>query len=111
MIVVAYFSSKSIGDLVYRNVFAISILFLLQYFFTRLVQLYFKKSTKIKALIFSKGESKTEDLPIILLGHAPYALEYAIQNNVDIQFSGHTHNGQIFPFNYVIGTLFDHTWG
>jgi len=56
-------------------------------------------------------ESKTYDLPIILLDHAPYCLDVAIQNKIDIQFSGHTHNGQIFPFNYIVKAMFENPWG
>jgi predicted MPP superfamily phosphohydrolase len=51
------------------------------------------------------------DLPVILLDHAPYCLEKAIENKIDIQFSGHTHNGQIFPFNYISSAIFELDWG
>lgn len=40
-------------------------------------------------------------IPKILLDHQPYHLEEAEQNGIDLQLSGHTHNGQFFP-----GTLF-----
>lgn len=56
-------------------------------------------------------QSKAKDLPVILLDHAPYCLEEAISNGIDIQFSGHTHNGQIFPFNYITSSLFENSWG
>lgn len=46
--------------------------------------------------------------PIIVLDHQPNAISEAIDNGVDLQFSGHTHNGQIFPFNYLVG-LANHT--
>ena len=55
--------------------------------------------------------NKSENLPVILLDHAPYCLEDAIKNNVDVQLSGHTHNGQIWPFNYITAALFDIDWG
>ena len=54
---------------------------------------------------------KSENLPVLLLDHAPYCLEESIKNNIDIQFSGHTHNGQIWPFNYITAALFDIDWG
>ncbi len=54
---------------------------------------------------------RTKDLPIILLDHAPYCLEEANRNNIDIQFSGHTHNGQIWPLNYVTDAEYDIAWG
>jgi uncharacterized protein len=54
---------------------------------------------------------KTEDLPILLLDHAPYCLEEAYRNKIDVQFSGHTHFGQIWPLNYVTGAVYDIDWG
>lgn len=40
-------------------------------------------------------------LPIILLDHQPAHLEEASLAGVDLQLSGHTHAGQIFPLNIV----------
>lgn len=56
-------------------------------------------------------KNRTANLPVILLDHAPYCLEEAIKNNIDLQFSGHTHHGQIWPFNYITSALFDLDWG
>lgn len=46
--------------------------------------------------------------PIIVMDHQPNAIDEAIENHVDFQLSGHTHNGQLFPFNYIAG-LANHT--
>jgi hypothetical protein len=54
---------------------------------------------------------KTKDLPVILLDHAPYCLEDAYENNIDIQLSGHTHYGQIWPLNYITDAIYDVVWG
>ena len=54
---------------------------------------------------------RTKDLPIILLDHAPYCLGEAIKNKIDIQLSGHTHYGQIWPLNYVTDAAYDIAWG
>ena len=51
------------------------------------------------------------ELPVFLLDHQPHKLEEAAKYPVDLQFSGHTHNGQIFPFNYITGLLFEEDWG
>lgn len=56
-------------------------------------------------------ELAKEDLPIFLLDHSPYQLDVASENNIDIQFSGHTHNGQVWPINYIIEILFELPWG
>lgn len=54
---------------------------------------------------------RTKDLPTLLLDHAPYCLEDACRNKVDIQFSGHTHYGQIWPLNYITEAVYDIAWG
>jgi uncharacterized protein len=56
-------------------------------------------------------KSRTKDLPIILLDHAPCCLEEATRNNIDVQLSGHTHNGQIWPLNYITNAVYDIAWG
>jgi uncharacterized protein len=40
--------------------------------------------------------------PAILLYHTPTTLDYIQQAGIDMQLSGHTHNGQIFPFNILV---------
>lgn len=40
--------------------------------------------------------------PCVLLAHQPIAIHEAAQHGVDLQLSGHTHGGQIFPFNYAV---------
>ncbi|MBR1398823.1 MAG: metallophosphoesterase [Alphaproteobacteria bacterium] len=39
----------------------------------------------------------------ILLSHRPSFAKNVSDNGVDLMFSGHTHGGQIFPFNYAAG--------
>ena len=40
--------------------------------------------------------------PLILLAHQPITMHEAALHNVDLQLSGHTHGGQIWPFNYFV---------
>lgn len=42
------------------------------------------------------------DKPIILLDHQPNEIEQNVQLPIDLQVSGHTHNGQIFPANFIV---------
>lgn len=49
--------------------------------------------------------------PIILLDHQPVKLDEAVSNGVDIQFSGHTHNGQFFPGNLIVDGIFENGYG
>jgi hypothetical protein len=52
-----------------------------------------------------------ENLPKILLEHNPVKIGDAIKNNIDLQLSGHTHNGQIFPLNYIVGSMYPLPYG
>jgi len=49
--------------------------------------------------------------PVFLLDHQPYALDLTAQAGVDLQFSGHTHHGQFWPFSYITGRIFEKDWG
>jgi len=42
------------------------------------------------------------DGPTILLAHQPIQVAQAAARNVDLQLSGHTHGGQMWPFHYVV---------
>ncbi|MBP8966167.1 MAG: metallophosphoesterase [Paludibacteraceae bacterium] len=52
-----------------------------------------------------------QDKPIILLDHQPLHLVEAAKNNVDLQISGHTHEGQVFPANLLVKSLFENGYG
>jgi predicted MPP superfamily phosphohydrolase len=42
-----------------------------------------------------------DDLPLILMDHRPTELDRLDRSKVDLQLSGHTHHGQVFPANFV----------
>ncbi|MFG3039915.1 metallophosphoesterase [Streptomyces sp. NPDC048330] len=42
------------------------------------------------------------DLPVLLLAHQPKFIDRAAEHGVDLQLSGHTHGGQIWPFHYLV---------
>jgi predicted MPP superfamily phosphohydrolase len=42
------------------------------------------------------------DLPVLLLAHQPQQVRHAAAAGVDLQVSGHTHGGQIWPFHYLV---------
>jgi len=42
----------------------------------------------------------------VLLYHRPLGLETAAQAGVKLMLSGHTHNGQLFPFNFFVQQAF-----
>jgi len=47
----------------------------------------------------------------LLLYHRPRGLESAAEAGVDLMISGHTHNGQIMPFNFAVRKVFDKVKG
>lgn len=49
--------------------------------------------------------------PVILLDHQPYHLKQTEDAGVDLQFSGHTHHGQIWPLSLVTDYLFELSYG
>lgn len=61
----------------------------------------------LKDLINGIDHSK----PIILLDHQPYHLEEAEANGIDLQFSGHTHQGQVWPISMITNKLYEKDHG
>lgn len=49
--------------------------------------------------------------PIILLDHQPFKLHESSKMGVDLQLSGHTHNGQMWPLNYITGKIYELSYG
>jgi len=49
--------------------------------------------------------------PVILMDHQPFGLNEAEQNGIDLQLSGHTHHGQLWPFNYITRKVYELSWG
>ncbi len=56
-------------------------------------------------------ESETDSLPLLLLDHRPTEIDQVSRTVVDIQLSGHTHNGQMFPVNLIMRRLYELSWG
>ncbi|MDR0205991.1 MAG: metallophosphoesterase [Bacteroidales bacterium] len=49
--------------------------------------------------------------PLILLDHQPFYLEETAKNGIDLQFSGHTHHGQILPVNWIAKRIYEVSHG
>ena len=45
--------------------------------------------------------------PVIVMDHQPYHLSEVAKNPVDLQVSGHTHHGQLWPFNFITRAIFE----
>jgi predicted MPP superfamily phosphohydrolase len=66
-----------------------------------------KERLPLKDLIKQVDRNK----PVILLDHQPLRLEETEKEGVDLQLSGHTHNGQMFPLNYVTRMIYEVSYG
>lgn len=66
-----------------------------------------EKRKTIEELVSSFDKSK----PIILIDHEPYELEKIAKVGVDLDLSGHTHNGQMFPSNVFIKFIWKNPHG
>src|SRR5690554_365830 len=49
--------------------------------------------------------------PVILLDHTPLQLDDIDKENIELQLSGHTHHGQIFPVNLITSIVYEVSWG
>jgi predicted MPP superfamily phosphohydrolase len=48
---------------------------------------------------------------VILLDHQPSGLKKLENTSVDLQLSGHTHNGQMWPLNLITRAIFELSYG
>lgn len=51
------------------------------------------------------------DIPVIVMDHQPSDNERLAEAGADIILSGHTHDGQIFPANLIMGMIYDNPYG
>jgi predicted MPP superfamily phosphohydrolase len=49
--------------------------------------------------------------PILLMDHQPFQLEEGETNGADLQISGHTHHGQLWPLNLITQRVYELSWG
>ena len=49
--------------------------------------------------------------PAILMDHQPFGLREAADQGLDLQISGHTHYGQLWPLNHIVRRVYELAWG
>jgi predicted MPP superfamily phosphohydrolase len=49
--------------------------------------------------------------PLIIIDHQPNRLDDAKSIGADLQFSGHTHNGQVIPLKWITSRMFELSYG
>lgn len=71
-----------------------------------------ERSSNAKRLTIENILSQPHDpLPVILLDHQPISVDEAKAAEVDLQLSGHTHQGQFFPNNFITKKTFVSDFG
>lgn len=50
--------------------------------------------------------SLDKTLPVIMMDHQPFGIMEAVEAGVDVFLSGHTHHGQLWPFNYITSRIY-----
>jgi uncharacterized protein len=56
------------------------------------------KRKELKQLVAKTSPAK----PVVLLRHEPRDVDFAASLRIDLQLSGHTHNGQLWPLSYLV---------
>jgi predicted MPP superfamily phosphohydrolase len=56
-------------------------------------------------------KSAVDSLPVILVDHRPTEIEQISRTSADVVFSGHTHNGQLFPINLITRSVYELSHG
>jgi hypothetical protein len=67
-----------------------------------------KQRLELSTLMADLDKNK---LPVILMDHEPFNLDVSEKEGVDLQFSGHTHRGQLYPNNYITQAIYEQDWG
>lgn len=69
------------------------------------------RSSRMQRPLDSLMQNIDHQRPIIVLNHQPHNFDEAVAQHVDLHLSGHTHHGQLFPFNLITSALFELSWG
>lgn len=68
---------------------------------------YRKERVALDSLMKKVDTSK----PVILLDHQPFRLAETAREGIDLQLSGHTHNGQMWPLNHITARVYELSYG
>jgi predicted MPP superfamily phosphohydrolase len=56
-------------------------------------------------------DGRDPDRALVLLAHQPRGIGEAVRGGVELQLSGHTHGGQIVPFNLLVRAAYPYVKG
>lgn len=68
---------------------------------------YGKKRMPLDQLMLKADTTK----PVILLDHQPVNYDDAVKNGIDLELSGHTHDGQMWPLNHITRAIYELSYG
>lgn len=68
-------------------------------------------TNKKRKEIGSVLEGVDKSFPVIMMDHQPFDFQKVVEQGVDLQLSGHTHHGQIWPLNYITNAIYEVSWG
>jgi len=57
------------------------------------------------------GRTPPSTVFTVLMNHQPRGFDVAARHRINLMLSGHVHNGQIWPFNYVVGLFYPYLNG
>ncbi len=66
-----------------------------------------KTRKSLEEIIADLDKSK----PLVIMDHQPVKLDEAEGNNIDLQLSGHTHHGQLWPLNFITMQVYEISMG
>jgi len=55
--------------------------------------------------------SQNGHLPVVVIDHQPQGYMDSVNGNVYLHLSGHTHDGQIFPYNKIVKGIYELAYG
>jgi uncharacterized protein len=61
--------------------------------------------------LFRTLSGRAPDRSLVLLAHQPLGVSQAVRSGVELQLSGHTHGGQIFPFSLLVSAVYRYARG
>lgn len=69
------------------------------------------RSNRRRTPIAQLMEKTDTNLPTLLIDHQPYEVAKKDSLGIDIQFSGHTHRGQVWPMSLLIDNMYEQSYG
>ena len=69
------------------------------------------RSRRVRKELSHLTQNINADRPVIVLDHQPVELNQSVEAGADLLFCGHTHNGQVWPLNWVTNRMFELSYG